>query len=172
MPFQGKFPTAPAYSSGAIRLPLPRPLRRHPTAPAYSSLAIRLPLPRPLRRHPTAPALILPAPSDCPCLDPSGSIDCPALSVAMLDGHHDERAADPHTVAAIGASFMVLLEKNKPDKSYVMEKDTYDRYLAVLSNDQSAIPISSKRKFSNRKRFKVLYKDNSPYLVKQACLPP
>ena len=84
----------------------------------------------------------------------------------MLDGHHDERAADPHTVAAIGESFMVLLEKNKPDKSYVMEKDTYDRYLAVLSNDQSAIPISSKRKFSNRKRFKVLYKDNSPYLAR------
>ena len=84
----------------------------------------------------------------------------------MLDGHHDERAADPHTVAAIGESFMVLLEKNKPDKSYVMEKGTYDRYLAVLSNDQIAIPISSKLKFSNRKRFKVLYKDNSPYLAR------
>ena len=75
-----------------------------------------------------------------------------------------DRALDPHTVAAIKESFYSLLDQNKPDKSYVMEKSTYDSFIAALSNSPGAPAISPKRKFSNRKRFKVLYKDDVPYL--------
>ena len=85
----------------------------------------------------------------------------------MLGEHHEDRAADPNTVAAIGESFQVLLEKNKPDKSYVMEKSTYDMYIAYLSKTTNSIPFSKSRKFSNRKRFKVLYDDNrTPFLAR------
>ena len=77
-----------------------------------------------------------------------------------------DRALDPHTVAAIKESFYSLLDQNKPDKSYVMEKSTYDSFIAALSNSPGAPAISPKRKFSNRKRFKVLYKDDVPYLAR------
>ena len=51
----------------------------------------------------------------------------PAQSITMED-----RAGDPQTVAAIRDSFNSLLDQNKPDKSYVMERDTYDYYLSAL----------------------------------------
>ena len=85
----------------------------------------------------------------------------------MLGGYLDDRAADPNTVAAIGESFQLLLEKNKPDKSYVMEKSTYDMYVAHLSKAPHLTPFPSNRRFSNRGRFRVLYRDdNTPYLAR------
>ena len=77
-----------------------------------------------------------------------------------------DRASDPKTVAAIRELFYSMLDRNKPVKSYVMEKSTYNSYIATLTSSHHALPIGPKRKFSNRKRFKVLYKDHFPYLVR------
>ena len=84
----------------------------------------------------------------------------------MIEESHEDRAADPQTVAAIKESFNGLLDQNKPDKSYVMGKDTYNSYLATLLQSPSAFHLNLKQRFSNRKRFKVLFNDNQPYLAR------
>ena len=89
----------------------------------------------------------------------------PAQSITMED-----RAGDPQTVAAIRDSFNSLLDQNKPDKSYVMERDTYDYYLSALlqraTNLSENILTLPRRKFSNRMRFKVICDENGPYLAR------
>ena len=52
----------------------------------------------------------------------------------MIEQSHTDHATYPRTVAAIGESFNDLLDQNKPDKSYIMGKNTYYRYLAALTD--------------------------------------
>ena len=58
------------------------------------------------------------------------------------------------TVAAIRESFNGLLDQNKPEKSYVRGKSTYDSFIAALSSSPGAPAIS-------------LCKDDVPYLVRE-----
>ena len=84
----------------------------------------------------------------------------------MIEQSHTDRATDPQTVAAIRESFNDLLDQNKPDKSYVMGKNTYYSYLAALAESPRVFPTSPKLNFPNRKRFKVLVSNNQPFLAR------
>ena len=47
-----------------------------------------------------------------------------------------------------------------------MEKSTYDSFIAALSSTPGASAISPRRKLPNQKRFKILCKDDVPYLAR------
>lgn len=81
-----------------------------------------------------------------------------------MDQSYEDRGTDPQTVAAIRESFNGLLDQNKPDKAYVMEANTYRSYLATLSEERTS--ESPKLNFPNRKRFKVLFDNDQPYLAR------
>lgn len=78
------------------------------------------------------------------------------------------RSTDRQTVAAIRCVFNSLVDQNKPRKSYVMERSTYDQYLRILLNTKEPTQSLSPplKKYSNRTRFKVLYDSRGPYLAK------
>lgn len=71
------------------------------------------------------------------------------------------RDTDPQAILVIRGMFYELLEENKPRKTYVMERSTYLQYLQILMNKH----VKSNT-FPNRKRFKVLYDGDEPYLAR------
>ena len=85
-----------------------------------------------------------------------------------MEDQYENRDEDPQTLAAMRDSFSSLLELNKPSKSNVMERCTYDQYVGALLNDASApsSPLAHRPKFSNRTRFKILYDGDRPYLAR------
>ena len=86
-----------------------------------------------------------------------------------MEKQFEDRDEDPQTLVAMKDSFNCLLDQNKPaSKSYVMEKNTYERYLGTLLNEPSdpSSPSVQLPKFSNQKRFKVLLDGDQPYLAR------
>ena len=79
----------------------------------------------------------------------------------------EARADDPQAAAAFRAVFDDLIVQNQPEeKSYVLDKATYESYLRSLLNDKDGPSPSYDKKFSNRIRFKVLHDENGPFLAR------
>ena len=79
----------------------------------------------------------------------------------------EAREDDPQAAAAFRALFDDLIVQNQPEeKSYVIDKATYESYLRSLLSDKDDPSPSYDKKFSNRIRFKVLYDKNGPFLAR------
>lgn len=81
--------------------------------------------------------------------------------------NEETRVDDPQTAAALRALFDDLIAQNQPEeKSYVLDKTTYDGYLRTLLKDKGDPSPLHDRKFSNRLRFRVLRDENGPFLAR------
>ena len=86
-----------------------------------------------------------------------------------MERQFEDRDEDAQTLVAMKESFNSLLDQNKPaSKSYVMEKHTYDQYLRALMDETAAAssPSIHLPRFTNQKRFKVMYDGDHPYLAR------
>ena len=86
-----------------------------------------------------------------------------------MERQFEDQDEDAQTLVAMKESFNSLLDQNKPaSKSYVMEKHTYDQYLRALLDETAAAssPSIHLPRFTNQKRFKVIYDGDHPYLAR------